>query len=155
MTAGVKRIERVNAILAVALTAVAGIVWGPRGTLSAGAGALLACADFYVLARLGARAVVAARDGASAGALGGLALALLGKMTALFALVFVALRVAHLAAAPFALGFSVLVISILLVSLTSSAGTLAGSPHPPATDSEGQSPSPSPCGVVKAGAPTP
>jgi ATP synthase I chain len=121
MTAGVKRIERANAILAVAFTAVAGLIWGPRGTLGAAAGALLACADFYVLARLGARAVAAARDGASAGALGGLAFALMGKMTALFALVFVALRVAHLAVAPFGLGFSVLVVAILLVSLSGGA----------------------------------
>jgi hypothetical protein len=118
VTAGVKRIERANVVLAVAFTAVAGIVWGPRGTLGAAAGALLACADFHVLARLGARAVVAAREGASAGALGGLAFALVGKMTALFALVFLALRVAHLAAAPFGLGFSVLVVSILLVSFS-------------------------------------
>ena len=51
------------------------------------------------------RAVVAARDGASAGALGGLAFALIGKMTALFVLVFLALRVAHLAVMPFGLGF--------------------------------------------------
>jgi hypothetical protein len=121
MTAGVKRIERANVILAVAFTAVAGIAWDPRGTLAAAAGALLACADFHVLARLGARAVVAARDGASAGALGGLAFALIGKMTALFALVFVALRVAHLGAAPFGLGFSVLVVSILLVSFSGRA----------------------------------
>ncbi|HVV52495.1 MAG TPA: hypothetical protein VHO06_22705, partial [Polyangia bacterium] len=63
----------------------------------------------------------AARDGASAGALGGLAVALLGKMTALFALVFVALRIAHLAAMPFGLGFSVLVVSILLVSFSGRA----------------------------------
>ncbi len=129
MTAGVKRIERANAILAVAFTAVAGLVWGPRGTLGAAAGALIACADFHVLARLGARAVVAARDGASAGALGGLAFALLGKMTALFALVFLALRVAHLPAAAFGLGFSVLVISILLVSL-SGRSVEAGAPTP-------------------------
>jgi ATP synthase I chain len=118
MTAGVKRIERANVVLAVAFTAVAGIVWGPRGTLGAAAGALLACADFHVLARLGARAVLAAREGASAAALGGLAFALIGKMTALFALVFLALRVAHLGAAPFGLGFSVLVVSILLVSFS-------------------------------------
>ena len=106
MTAGVKRIERANLILGVAVTALAG---------------LLACADFHVLARLGARAVVAARDGASSAALGGLAFALIGKMTALFALVFVALRVAHLAVAPFGLGFSVLVVSILLVSFSGRA----------------------------------
>jgi hypothetical protein len=121
MTAGVKTIERANVILAVAFTALAGLLWGPRGTLGTVAGALLACADFYVLARLGRRAVAATRDGASAGALGGLAFALIGKMTALFALVFVALRIAHLAVVPFGLGFSVLVISILLVSLTGRA----------------------------------
>ncbi len=121
MTAGVKRIERANVILAVAFTALAGLIWGSSGTLGAAAGALLACADFYVLARLGGRAVAAARDGASAGALGGLAFALIGKMTALFALVFVALRVAHLAVVPFALGFSVLVVAILLVSLSGRA----------------------------------
>jgi ATP synthase I chain len=121
MPAGVRRIERANLILAIALTAIAGIVWGPRGTAGAAAGALLACADFYVLARLGARAVAAAREGASAAALGGLAFALIGKMTALFALVFLALRVAHLAVAPFGLGFSVLVISILLVSFSGGA----------------------------------
>ena len=92
MTAGVKRIERANVILAVAFTALAGVVWGPRGTLAA-----------------------------AAGALGGLAFALIGKMTALFVLVFLALRVAHLAVMPFGLGFSVLVISILLVSLTGHA----------------------------------
>jgi hypothetical protein len=121
MTAGVKKIERANMILAVAFTAVAGIAWGPRGTLAAAVGALIACADFHVLARLGARAVVAARDGASGAALGGLAFALIGKMTALFVLVFLALRVAHLAAAPFGLGFSVLVVSILLVSFSGRA----------------------------------
>ncbi len=38
MTAGVKRIERANMILAVAFTALAGVVWGPRGTLAAAAG---------------------------------------------------------------------------------------------------------------------
>lgn len=129
MTAGVKRIERTNAVLAVAFTAVAGIVWGTRGTVGAAAGALLACADFYVLARLGARAVTAARDGASAGALGGLAFALIGKMTALFALVFVALRVAHLAVVPFGFGFSVLVVAILLVSL--SGGAVEAGPQTP------------------------
>jgi hypothetical protein len=121
VTAGVKRIERTNLILAVAFTALGGVIWGPRGTLGAAAGALLACADFYVLARLGARAVAAARDGASAAGLGGLAFALIGKMTALFVLVFLALRVAHLAVMPFGLGFSVLVISILLVSLSGRA----------------------------------
>jgi len=114
----VKRIAGANLVLGVAFTAVAGIVWGPRGTLGAGAGALLGVADFLVLARIGAKAVAAVRTG---GAPWGLALALFAKMTGLFALVFVALRVAKLAVLPFALGFSALVISILLVGMTGGA----------------------------------
>jgi len=113
------RIERVNLILAVALTCLAGILWGTAGTLGAGVGALLACADFVLLGRLGARAVAQVRDGGSPWGLG---LALIGKMIALFALVFVAIRVLHLAVVPFALGFSVFVVSILLVGLSVRAG---------------------------------
>lgn len=112
---------RGNAILAVAFTALAGILWGPRGTWGAAAGAVIACADFYVLARLGARAVIAARDGASAASLSGLAMALVAKMVGLFGLTFLALRVAKLAVMPFALGFSVLVVSIVLVGTTGRA----------------------------------
>lgn len=114
----VKKIAGANLVLGIALTAVAGIVWGPRGTLGAGAGAILAAADFLILARLGAKAVTAVRTG---GAPWGLALGLLAKMIGLFALVFVALRVAKLAVLPFALGFSALVISILLVGMTGGA----------------------------------
>ena len=54
----------------------------------------------------------------------GLGLGLFAKMTGLFALVFVALRVAKLALLPFALGFSALVVSILLVGM--SGGALEG-----------------------------
>ena len=114
----VKRIAGANLVLGVAFTAVAGIVWGPRGTLAAGAGAILACADFLILARIGAKAVAAVSTG---GAPWGLALALFAKMTGLFALVFAALRLAKLALVPFALGFSALVISILLVGMTGGA----------------------------------
>ena len=46
------RIERTNLILAAVVTCLAGLLWGPRGALGAGAGALLACADFYGLVRL-------------------------------------------------------------------------------------------------------
>jgi hypothetical protein len=114
----VRKIAGANLILGVAFTALAGIVWGPRGTLGAGAGAILACADFLLLARLGAKAVAAVRTGGSAW---GLALALFAKMTGLFVLVFVALRIAKLAMMPFALGFSALVVSILLVGMTGGA----------------------------------
>ena len=114
----VKKIAGANLVLGIALTAVSGIIWGPRGTLGAGAGAILAAADFLILARRGAKAVTAVRTG---GAPWGLALGLFAKMTGLFALVFVALRVAKLAVLPFALGFSALVISILLVGMTGGA----------------------------------
>ena len=44
------RIERANLVLAVLLTALAGVLWGARGAIAAGAGAALACADFWLLA---------------------------------------------------------------------------------------------------------
>jgi ATP synthase I chain len=118
------RILRTNVILGVVATAIAGLLWGTAGTLAAGVGALLACADFAVLARLGGRAVAAARSGASPWGLG---LALIGKMAALFVAVFLAIRVAKLAVLPFALGFSVFVVSILLVGLR--AGALEAEPR--------------------------
>jgi hypothetical protein len=114
----VRKIARSNLVLGVAFTAVAGIIWGPRGTLGAAAGAILALADFLVLAHLGARAVAAVRTGASPW---GLLLALFAKMTALFVLVFAALRLAKLAMMPFALGFSALVVSILLLGMAGNA----------------------------------
>jgi hypothetical protein len=118
------RIVRTNLILGVVATAIAGLLWGSTGTLAAAVGALLACADFAVLARLGGRAVAAARGGASPWGLG---LALIGKMGALFVAVFLAIRVAKLAVLPFALGFSVFVVSILLVGLR--AGALEAEPR--------------------------
>ena len=114
----VKKIAGANVILGVAFTALAGILWGPRGTLAAGVGAILACADFLLLARIGAKAIAAVRTG---GAPWGLGLALFAKMTGLFVLVFAALRVAKLAMMPFALGFSALVVSILLVGMAGGA----------------------------------
>lgn len=114
MTPTLARIERTNLILAVALTALAGALWGLRGTLAAGAGAAIACADFHYLGRLGARAIAAVKAGGSPWGLG---FALVCKMAALFALVFVAIRLLHLDVPAFALGFSVFVISILLVGL--------------------------------------
>jgi hypothetical protein len=113
------RIERANVVLGVALTALAGVLWGWEGTLGAGAGALLACVDFRFLGRLGARAIAQVRAGGSPWGLG---FALIVKMAVLFALVFVAVRVVKLPVVPFALGFSVFVVSILLVGL--SAGSV-------------------------------
>jgi ATP synthase I chain len=113
------RIERTNLILAAVLTCLAGLLWGPRGALGAGAGALLACADFYVLVRLVGRLTANVRAGGSAAGLGAL---LFAKTTLLFVLVFVlAIRVAGLPPIPFALGFSVFVISIVLLGLSNLA----------------------------------
>ncbi len=108
------RIERTNLILAAMLTALAGALWGVRGAVAAGAGALLACADFWLLVRIGGRLVASARDGNPSR---GLAFLLMGKTLALFALVFIAIGVLHLDAIPFALGFSVFVVSIMLLGL--------------------------------------
>jgi hypothetical protein len=114
MTLALRRIERLNLLLAVALTAVGGVLWGARGVAGTGVGALIACLDFFVLRRVGARVADRVREGAPAR---GFSFALIGKMAALFGLVFVAIRVAHLAVIPFALGFSVFVVSIFLVGL--------------------------------------
>jgi hypothetical protein len=114
MTLALRRIERLNLLLAVGLTALGGLLWGTRGLAGAGVGALIACADFMVLRRVGAKVADRVRAGAPAKGFG---FALIGKMAALFGLVFLAIRVAHLAVIPFALGFSVFVVSIFLVGL--------------------------------------
>jgi hypothetical protein len=110
------RVERANVVFGVLLTALAGLVWGRPGVLGTGAGALLACVNFFVLRRLGARAASSVLAGAAPRGFGFI---LIGKMTALFASVFVAIRVLHLPVIPFALGFSVFVASILLVGVSS------------------------------------
>ena len=94
------------------------MVWGARGALAAGAGAALACADFWLLVRIGSRLVASARAGSPSR---GLAFLLLAKTAALFALVFIAIAVAHLDAIPFALGFSVFVVSIMMLGLKAGA----------------------------------
>lgn len=112
-------IGRTNALLGLAATATAGLVWGPRGALAAAAGAALAWVNFQVIRRLGTRAVARASEGEgwSASRLPLVAVGLVLKMTVLFALVWVAVRVLRLAVVPFALGFSAFVLSILAAGL--------------------------------------
>jgi hypothetical protein len=112
------KITRANLILGAAVTAVAGLLWGAHGMLAAGVGAALACLNFVAITRLGRRAVHRVETGGG-GSGQGLALAagLLLKMTALFAMVWVAVRILKLQVLPFALGMSVFVFSILLVGL--------------------------------------
>ena len=113
------KISRANLVLGAAITAVAGLLWGAGGMLAAGVGAALACLNFWAIARLGRRAVRRVEAGVGGGPAIALAIGLVLKMTALFALVWVAVRVIKLQALPFALGISVFVFSILLVGLGS------------------------------------
>lgn len=112
-----RKIERANLILGAAITAGAGLLWGASGMLAAGVGAALGCLNFWSIARLSGRVVARVQSGASGGqaALLGVGLAL--KMAALFGLVWAAIGVAHLRVLPFALGLSVFVVSIFLVSV--------------------------------------
>lgn len=110
----VSRIERINLILAALITGLAGAIWGARGAIAAGVGALLAVADFWLLVRIGSRLIASARAGSPSR---GLTFLLMGKTMALFALVFIAIVVVHLDAIPFALGFSVFVVSIMMLGL--------------------------------------
>jgi len=113
------RIERINLILAAAVTALAGAIWGASGALAAGVGAALAVADLWLLVRIGSRLVASARAGNPSR---GLSFLLLGKTMVLFALVFIAIAVLHLDAIPFALGFSVFVVSIMMLGLRAGLG---------------------------------
>jgi ATP synthase I chain len=108
------RIERTNLILAVAVTSVAGLLWGGAGMLAAGVGGAISCANFSALRRLGARAVASVEAGTPGRALA-LTGALIAKMGVLFTLVWMAIRVAHLLVLPFSLGMSVFVVSVLLI----------------------------------------
>jgi hypothetical protein len=117
-TDALDKITRANLVLGAAVTAVAGLLWGAHGMLAAGVGAALACLNFEAITRLGRRAVRRVETGGGGSGQGiALAAGLLIKMTALFAMVWVAVRVVKLQALPFALGMSVFVFSILLVGL--------------------------------------
>jgi hypothetical protein len=107
-------VARTAVVLGLAVTALAGLVWGGAGMRSAGFGAVLACANLWVLARLAGRAIARARDqGTTEGILGPVFAALGIKMLVLFALVWVAVAVLGVAPVPFAAGLSVLVVSLV------------------------------------------
>jgi hypothetical protein len=109
-------IEKTNLVLAVVVTVLGGVVWGRTGLLATAVGAGLAVINLWVIHRLGARAMerVAAGDKAAATAF---MAAMGGKMMLLFALVWVAIRVYNLALVPFAIGISVLPISLVMAGL--------------------------------------
>ena len=105
-----------NLILAVAVTALVGLGWGRSGVLAGGVGALLACTNLWVIRRLAGRAVARAAAGDKAQA-SWLMAALGAKMLILFGLVWLCIRVYNLALVPFAIGISVLPISLVFAGL--------------------------------------
>jgi hypothetical protein len=105
-----------NLILGVFVTALSGLVWGESGAVAAGVGASLACINLWVIRRLAGRAVRRAAAG-DKGQAAWLIAALSAKMMILFALVWVAIRIYNLALVPFAIGISVLPISLVFAGL--------------------------------------
>ena len=112
-----------NLILGVFVTVLSGLVWGESGAVAAGTGASLACINLWVIRRLAGRAVLRAAAGEEGQAVWLIA-ALSAKMMILFALVWIAIRIYNLALVPFAIGISVLPISLVFSGLwlSSTAG---------------------------------
>lgn len=109
-------IDLANLALAAGVTVLVGLGWGKAGVLAGGVGALLACSNLWVIRRLAARAVVRAAAGDRAQA-SWLMAALGAKMLILFGLVWLCIRVYNLALVPFAIGISVLPISLVFTGL--------------------------------------
>jgi hypothetical protein len=109
-------LDLANLILAVAVTALVGLGWGRAGVLAGGVGAILACINLWVIRRLAGRAVARASAGDKAQA-SWLMAALGAKMMILFGLVWLCIRVYNLALVPFAIGISVLPISLVFTGL--------------------------------------
>jgi len=105
-----------NLVLALAVTALVGLVWGRPGVVAGGTGAVLACVNLWVIRRLAGRAVTRAAAGDQSQA-SWLIAALGMKMMILFGLVWLAIRVYNLALVPFAIGISVLPISLVFSGL--------------------------------------
>jgi hypothetical protein len=115
--------DLVNTSLGVLVTALAGLLWGRAGVVAAAAGALLACLNLHAIRRLARRATRRAAAGDKNQA-PKLLVALSVKMMILFALVWVAIRIYNLALVPFAIGISILPISLVFSGLwlSSTAG---------------------------------
>jgi hypothetical protein len=113
---GFGTLDIANLILALAVTALVGLGWGRSGVLAGGAGAILACTNLWVIRRLAARAVARAAAGDKTQA-SWLIAALGMKMMILFGLVWLCIRVYNLALVPFAIGISVLPISLVFTGL--------------------------------------
>jgi hypothetical protein len=109
-------LDLANLVLAVAVTALVGLGWGREGVLAGGVGAFLACVNLWVIRHLAGRAVARASAGDKAQA-SWLMAALGAKMMILFGLVWLCIRVYNVALVPFAIGISVLPISLVFTGL--------------------------------------
>lgn len=130
MNEPLRRIERANVVLGLAVTAAAGLLGGPRAWLAAGIGALIGAVNFRFLSRLATGAAARAIESGSAGQALGLVTALTGKMVALFVLVWAVQRFLDLDALPFAAGLTAFVWSCMVVGLFSAPSALRASVAP-------------------------
>jgi hypothetical protein len=110
-------IQRGNLILGTLVTAGAGLLWGGRAMVAAGLGAALSVANFWVIRRLGSRAVAKVANGETGPKAMAWVAALILKMTVLFGLVWLLIRKGGLPVVPFTIGLSVFVASILITGL--------------------------------------
>jgi len=112
--------ERTTLVLGVAVTGAAGATWGIEEAGAAALGGALAFANLTVTRRLAARAiqkVLAGTHPAGSGLGAGMAV----KLVLLFPLLWVAISVLHVPLVPFALGLSVLIVSMVVTGLFSAA----------------------------------
>jgi len=104
-------------VVAALATSASGVVWGASGLVAAGAGALLACGNLWLMRRLVGRALRESAAGRGEGAGRRLMLALLFKLPVLIGLVWIAVGALKLALVPFALGLSALVLALVASGL--------------------------------------
>lgn len=109
IAASLAGLERCHAVVALGAVAIAAVAGGRPAFLAVAAGALLSVANLRAIRWLAAKAVVAASPAAA----GRLVTGLLGKLVALFVLVWGALRLGHFALLPFAAGLFVFVPTLL------------------------------------------
>jgi hypothetical protein len=108
--------ERTTLVLAVAATCAAGLAWGVEGAGAAALGGALAFANLTVTRRIASRAVSRVLAGVHPAA-AGLGVGMGIKMVLLFPLLWLAVSVLHLPLVPFALGLSVLIVSLVVTGL--------------------------------------
>jgi hypothetical protein len=112
--------ERLTLVLAAAATCAAGLAWGVSGAGGTALGGALAYANLWSTRRLAGRAVGRVLAGVHPAATG-LTLGMGIKMVLLFPLLWVAVSVLKVPVAPFALGLSVLVVSLVTAGLWAAA----------------------------------